>query len=182
MAIVVDEYGGIEGLVTMEDLLEEIVGEIEDEYEEPEKQYENYVDGGFLIDAAMEIGAINETLNANLPTGDYETLGGLMIDRLEKIPNPGEQVFINGNRLTVKEASKRQVQSIILRKLQFTAEGNGSPDTPDGDSNLIRVFSPALHRRIKFPRISSAPFRQTPRPYERLGRDDTLPPTAGTFF
>ena len=135
MAVVVDEYGGCIGLTTIEDLLEEIVGEIEDEYDEPEKQYENYVDGGFLIDAAMEIGAINETLNANLPTGDYETLGGLMIDRLEKIPNPGEQVIINGNRLTVKEASKRQVQSIILRKLQFTAEGNGSPDTPEGYSN-----------------------------------------------
>lgn len=117
MAIVVDEHGGCTGIVTMEDLLEEIVGEIEDEYDKPEKGYEHYTDGGYLIEAEMEINVINENLNLDLPVGDYETLAGLVIHHLEKIPNSGEQVVVNGYRLTIKEASKRKIQTIILRKI-----------------------------------------------------------------
>ncbi|MFQ5449599.1 MAG: hemolysin family protein [Nitrospinaceae bacterium] len=131
MAIVVDEFGGCIGIVTMEDLLEEIVGEIEDEYDKPEKRFESYADGGYLIEADTEISVINENLNLNLPAGDYETLAGLAINRLEKIPNPGEQVIVNGYRLTIKEASKRKIQSIIVRKL-----------TPSPSNNTPRVPSP----------------------------------------
>ncbi len=123
MAVVVDEYGGCTGIVTIEDLLEKIVGEIEDEYDKIEKQYENYADGGYLIEADMEVGVINETLNLNLPSGDYETLAGLVIHHLEKVPNPGEQLEVNGYRLTIKEASKRKVQSIIVRKLEPESSG-----------------------------------------------------------
>jgi magnesium and cobalt exporter, CNNM family len=117
MAIVVDEHGGCIGIVTIEDLLEEIVGEIEDEYDKPEKGYEHYADGGYLIDADMEINVLNDTLNLELPTGDYETLAGLAIHHLEKVPHPGEQVVVNDYRLTIKEASKRKIQSIIVRKM-----------------------------------------------------------------
>ena len=117
MAIVVDEHGGCTGIVTIEDLLEEIVGEIEDEYDKPEKGYEHYADGGYLIEAEMEINVINDDLNLNLPTGDYETLAGLVIHHLERIPNSGEQVVVNGYRLTIKEANKRKIQTIIVRKL-----------------------------------------------------------------
>ena len=117
MAIVVDEHGGCTGIVTIEDLLEEIVGEIEDEYDKPEKGYEHYADGGYLIEAEMEINVINDDLNLDLPTGDYETLAGLVIHHLEKIPYSGEQVVVNGYRLTIKEASKRKIQTIIVRKL-----------------------------------------------------------------
>lgn len=117
MAIVVDEHGGCNGIVTIEDLLEEIVGEIEDEYDKPEKGYEHYADGGYLIEADMEINVINDTLNLDLPTGDYETLAGLAIHHLEKVPHPGEQVMINDYRLTIKDASKRKIHSIIVRKM-----------------------------------------------------------------
>ena len=65
----------------------------------------------------MEINVINDDLNLDLPTGDYETLAGLVIHHLEKIPNSGEQVVVNGYRLTIKEASKRKIQTIIVRKL-----------------------------------------------------------------
>ena len=101
----------------MKIFLEEIVGEIEDEYDKPEKGYEHYADGGYLIEADMEINVINDDLNLDLPVGDYETLAGLVINHLEIIPNSGEQVVVNDYRLTIKEASKRKIQTIIVRKL-----------------------------------------------------------------
>lgn len=118
MAIVVDEYGGCIGAVTIEDCLEQIVGEIEDEYDEPEKKYEEYADGGYLIEGDMEIDSINEQLELELPKGDYESIAGLIINSLEKIPAPGDQIIIEGYRLTVKESSKIKIISIILRKYQ----------------------------------------------------------------
>ena len=129
MAIVVDEHGGCIGIVTIEDLLEEIVGEIEDEYDEPEKGYEAYADNGYLIEADMEIGAINEVMSLNLPKGDYETLAGLIINRLEKIPAPGDQVVLSGYRLTVKDSNKRKINSVIVRKISPDPGVNG--DLPE---------------------------------------------------
>ena len=117
MGVVVDEYGGCIGLTTVEDLLEEIVGEIEDEYDKPEQKFQLYPGGGFIIDGEMEIDAINETIKLNLPTGDYETLAGLILDRLETIPLAGEQLILNDIRLTVKETSRRKIQSVIAIKI-----------------------------------------------------------------
>ena len=117
MAFVVDEYGGCIGLVTIEDLLEKIVGEIEDEYDKPEELYKPYAEGGFLIEGSTEISVLNETLGWELPGGDFETIAGLVINRLEKIPHPGDQVLAGLYRLTVKDASKRKIQSLIVRKL-----------------------------------------------------------------
>jgi len=117
MGVVVDEYGGCIGLTTVEDLLEEIVGEIEDEYDKPEQKFEPYPGGGYIIDGEMEIDAINETIKLNLPTGDYETLAGLVLNHLETIPQPGEQVTVEDVRLTVKETSRRKIQSIIAIKI-----------------------------------------------------------------
>lgn len=130
MAVVVDEYGGCTGLITVEDLLEEIVGEIEDEYDKPELQFKPYSGGGYLIDGEMEIDAINETLQLNLPTGDYETLAGLILNRLETIPQPGEQIVVNDIRLTVKETSRRKVQSVIAMKITQKKETD-SPTTAE---------------------------------------------------
>ncbi|MBC8283868.1 MAG: HlyC/CorC family transporter [Nitrospinae bacterium] len=118
IAFVVDEYGGCIGLVTIEDLLERIVGEIEDEYDKPEELYKPYAEGGFLIEGSTEISVLNETLGWELPGGDFETIAGLVIDRLEKIPHPGDQVVAGSYRLTVKDASKRKIQSLIVRKLE----------------------------------------------------------------
>ena len=117
MAIVVDEYGGCIGLITIEDLLEKIVGEIEDEYDKPERTYEHYADGGYLVDGSTEISVLNDSLNWDIPSGDFDTLAGLTIDRLERIPNPGDQVVVGLYRITVKEASKRKIQALIIRKL-----------------------------------------------------------------
>jgi CBS domain containing-hemolysin-like protein len=117
MGVIVDEYGGCIGLTTVEDLLEEIVGEIEDEYDKPEQKFQLYPGGGYIIDGEMEIDSINEIIKLNLPTGDYETLAGLVLDRLETIPQPGEQITVEDVRLTVKETSRRKIQSIIAIKI-----------------------------------------------------------------
>ncbi len=130
MAIVVDEYGGCIGLITIEDLLEKIVGEIEDEYDKPEKTYEPYADGGYLADGSTEIGVLNDALNWDLPGGDFETLAGLAIDRLERIPNSGDQVVVGSYRITVKEASKRKIQSLIIRKLDPSQKTSTNGKTP----------------------------------------------------
>lgn len=137
IAIVVDEYGGCIGIVTIEDIIEEIVGEIEDEYDEPLKKYVVYDEDGYLIDGDKEIGSVNEELKLDIPEGDYETMAGLMIENLEKIPAAGDQIIINGFRLTVKEASKRKINSIIVRKIASEYPPKPSHKTPAeaSDSN-----------------------------------------------
>ena len=129
MAIVVDEYGGCIGLITIEDLLEKIVGEIEDEYDKPERTYDHYADGGYLVDGSTEISVLNDSLNWDIPSGDFDTLAGLTIDRLERIPNPGDQVMVGLYRITVKEASKRKIQALIIRKLDPTQETDINKET-----------------------------------------------------
>jgi len=135
IAIVVDEYGGCIGIVTIEDIVEEIVGEIEDEYDEPLKKYEVYDENGYLIDGDKEIGSVNEELKLALPEGNYETMAGLMIENLEKIPVAGDQIEINGFRLTVKEASKRKINSIIVRKIASEYPPKQSQQTPIETAN-----------------------------------------------
>jgi putative hemolysin len=130
MAIVVDEYGGCIGLITIEDLLEKIVGEIEDEYDKPEKTYEPYADGGFIVEGITEISVLNDALNWDLPSGDFETLAGLAIDRLERIPNSGDQVMVGPYRITIKETSKRKVQTLIIRKLDPSQKNDNGKEIP----------------------------------------------------
>ncbi len=112
MAIVVDEYGGAVGLVTIEDILEEIVGEIEDEFDEGENLYEKISDYRYAIDASMEVDAINEKLLLKLPTGDYETLGGLILDKLTRIPKIGEKLEWENFTFRIKEADQKRILSV----------------------------------------------------------------------
>jgi len=112
MTIVLDEYGGAIGIVTIEDLLEEIVGEITDEYDEEEKLYERLSDYRYRIDASMEIGAIREQLGLDLPAGDYETLGGLILDRLRRIPKAGENVVSKDLTFRIKKATAKKIVAV----------------------------------------------------------------------
>jgi len=127
LAVVVDEYGGSVGIVTIEDMLEEIVGEIEDEYDARERLYEILPDGSFRIDARMEIDAINEILGLHLPTGDYATLAGFILDQLERIPQRGELLMHDGLMLEVEEATNRMVERVhvVPRPAPSTESGNG---------------------------------------------------------
>ncbi len=107
IAIVVDEYGGTAGLVTIEDLLEEIVGEIHDEYDAEEIHIKKLSDNAFLVDAKLPIDEINEELHINLPEEDVETLGGFIYGLAEAIPEPGDK-FVYENLLLIVETVVRQ--------------------------------------------------------------------------
>lgn len=114
MAVVVDEYGGAIGIVTLEDLVEEIVGEIEDEYDSPVKYYEKTGEGRYIIDAMMEIDYINEELGLGVPKGDYETLGGFINSVVERIPKTGERIVYEPFLITIIESTPRMTRKVEL--------------------------------------------------------------------
>jgi CBS domain containing-hemolysin-like protein len=114
LAVVVDEYGGTVGIVTIEDMLEEIVGEIEDEYDARERLYEILPDGSFRVDARMEIDTINEILGLHLPTGNYATLAGFILAQLERLPQRGELLIHDGLMLEIEKATNRTVEGVHI--------------------------------------------------------------------
>ncbi len=116
MAIVVDEYGGTDGLVTIEDLLEEIVGEIFDEYDLEEVLVEQIDDNNIRVDAKVDLDEINEILGINLPEAEYESIGGFVFDLFGKIPAPGEKIDYNGLTFTVEQVVRRRISKIRITK------------------------------------------------------------------
>ncbi len=123
MAIVIDEYGGTAGLVTIEDLLEEIVGNIFDEYDEEEIDYECVDENTYTVNGRLSIEEVNELLHSQLPEEeDYETIAGFVIGLLGHIPVGGEEVEYDGMTFTVGEVEERRVESIIIKKNPETGE------------------------------------------------------------
>jgi putative hemolysin len=117
MALVVDEYGGISGLVTLEDLLEEIVGEIRDEYD-IESPVIQLSDGTMLIDASINLRDLKEDYQIILPESpEYETLGGFLMTTLQKIPQTGDGVEIEGKKITIVEMVGQRISKVKLEKL-----------------------------------------------------------------
>ncbi len=102
IAIIVDEYGGTAGLITMEDILEELVGDIYDEYDKEEKEYEKLDANTYLLSGSMTINDVNKVLNANIPEGDYDTLSGYLQDKLGRIPEEEELPTIDTETVTYK--------------------------------------------------------------------------------
>jgi magnesium and cobalt transporter len=122
MAIVVDEYGGIAGLVTIEDVLEQIVGDIEDEYDFDEEAGNIIADqaGRYRIKATTEIEAFNEAFATRWPDAEYDTIGGLVIKLLGRLPKRNEVVEYEGFRFQVLRADSRRVYTLLLERKPAT--------------------------------------------------------------
>ncbi|MDI6782072.1 MAG: hemolysin family protein [bacterium] len=114
IAIVVDEYGGTDGLVTLEDVLEEIVGEIHDEYETEEHLIKQKDENVFLIDGYAGIEMINETVGIELPEGDFETISGFIMEHLGRIPLAGESFTYKNLEITIVEATEKTIRKALL--------------------------------------------------------------------
>jgi len=117
MAIAVDEYGGVAGLVTLEDIVEEIVGEIRDEFDDGEEVfYEQIGDQEYLCSGRMDLDDINDMLNSDLPVDEADTLAGLIYSRVGHVPIPGESLVIGGLRLTVEQVHKRRIRQVLVQR------------------------------------------------------------------
>ena len=116
-AVVVDEYGGTAGLVTMEDLLEELVGEIIDEYDIEEPAIERLPNGDVRVTARMPIDEVNELVRADLPEGDWDTVGGLVYSLLGHVPDEGESVDHDGRRLTAERVEGQRIGRVRISPL-----------------------------------------------------------------
>jgi putative hemolysin len=125
MAIVVDEYGGMMGIVTLEDILEEIVGEIRDEYDEAEEkqaalQIKQLAPTVYLVDGETPLDELNARLDLDLPLSEAVTVGGLLLHRLAEIPKVGTTLTVDGARLTVVEATEKEVRKVRVEILATT--------------------------------------------------------------
>jgi CBS domain containing-hemolysin-like protein len=114
MAIVVDEYGGAVGILTVEDLLEEIVGEIQDEYDTGEITYRKISRGSIIFDAHMNIQQVGDTLKLEFPSGDYETLGGFILDKLGRIPRKGEGLKMGNVQFVIQETDPKTIKEVMI--------------------------------------------------------------------
>ncbi|MGH9135171.1 MAG: hemolysin family protein [Ilumatobacteraceae bacterium] len=114
LAIVVDEYGGIAGLITLEDCLEELVGEIVDEYDTEAATIERLPNGDYVVDGGTSIDDLNDLLDIDLPNEDWDTVAGFVFGTLEHVPEPGEEVEFDGWRFVTEEVEGRRIRRIRI--------------------------------------------------------------------
>ncbi len=131
MAVVVDEYGGTAGLVTIEDIVEEIIGEIRDEYDIGEEaSFTLGEDGEFMFSGGIDLDDVNQIAGADLPKHAGETLGGFIYSALGRVPSTGDQLESGGLELTVDQVVRRRIRRVRVRRLTPEPEGEG--DQSDG--------------------------------------------------
>ena len=123
MAIVVDEYGGTSGLVTVEDIIEPIVGDLGDEHEELEPQPQPVGDGSWRLEGRTHLPELEDLFGVELEEGPYETVGGLILAELGEVPSEGAVVEVAGLRLTVEQVSERRVERVRVEKVTHESEG-----------------------------------------------------------
>src|SRR5262249_33576784 len=120
MAIIVDEYGGTAGLVTIEDILEEIVGEITDEYDVERPPVEHLADGSIRVTARLSVEDLGELFDTEIPDDEVETVGGLLAQALGRVPIPGASATVDGLLLTAEGTTGRRnrIDTVLVRRAQ----------------------------------------------------------------
>ncbi|MEN6375003.1 MAG: hemolysin family protein [Smithella sp.] len=114
MAVVVDEYGGAVGIVTIEDIGEEIIGNIDDEYTAGEKLYNKMAPNRYLVKGRMEIDDLDRLLSTKLPKGNYETLGGFLMNRLGRVPQRKEKIDYGGMKFIIENADQKNIKEVLV--------------------------------------------------------------------
>jgi putative hemolysin len=119
MGIVVDEYGGTAGLITMEDILEEIVGDIRDEYDIEENWMQKIDDNSFYVVGKFPLIELNELLGTDIfqPNEDYDTISGMIMSKAGKIPETGFSIVESGYKFEVKEIQKNRIKKVLIQKI-----------------------------------------------------------------
>ncbi len=131
MAVVVDEYGGTAGLITLEDLLEELVGDIVDEFDVETPTVERHEDGSIEVSALYSVDDADELLGAELPHGTWDTVGGLMLDAVGRVPDNGDSVEVDGFRLTAVDVRGRRIGRV---RIERTGSGHDADEHEAGDN------------------------------------------------
>ena len=116
MAIVIDEWGSFEGVLTVEDILEEIVGEIRDEFDEEEPTLHKLPDGSYSVDGHAPLTEVNKALGSEFESEDFETIGGLVFAGLGRAPEVGDEIVIDGYALRVEEVDGSRVAWLVVRE------------------------------------------------------------------
>ncbi len=143
MVLVVDEYGSVAGLVTIEDLVEEIVGDIQDEYDREEKLFEQINQHDYIFSSKISIDEFNELMDTHLDDSDYETLGGFLYAQLDKIPNVGDTATFNDLTFTVLTTRGRRITQVKVERPKKNQIGEGQQSVTEQHSGPFLLPSPA---------------------------------------
>lgn len=127
IAIVVDEYGGTSGLITIEDLIEEVFGEIEDEYDTEEQRLVPLKDGWVLVDARLEIEELEEYLDMQVPRNNFESVGGFIFHLIGRVPREGETIAYPGLEIEIETADERKIEKVKIRKTPVEEKDHSEP-------------------------------------------------------
>lgn len=122
MTIVIDEYGGTAGILTLEDIIEEIIGDIMDEYDSEVKRIVEQDDGSILVDASLDVEDLEDYLGMEFPEGKFESVGGFIISLLGKVPEVQEKVAFGNLEMVVAVADSRKIEKILIRKVALASE------------------------------------------------------------
>lgn len=129
MAIVIDEYGGTAGILTLEDIIEEIIGDVMDEYDAEEKHIVEHEDGSITVNARLDVEELEDYLEMELPEGRFESVGGFVISLMGKVPSVGERVVYRDIEITIEAADSRKIERIQIRRLDSDTLQSSSPQT-----------------------------------------------------
>lgn len=133
MAIVVDEYGGVAGLVTLEDIVEEIVGEIRDEYDQAEElTYQAINDDEFIFQGRIDLDDFNDIMGTQLPNSEADTLGGLIYSRIGRVPTAGDKVKTDDLELTVEQVSGQRIRKVRAQRMPSASQNGDNEHHVDG--------------------------------------------------